>query len=135
MSGSKRVKPIHDMIAEKRSAIEKLELEIVKRKGEIETLELALRRMTGQPDQPVKARQRRSNVKGYLLDLLTAAGETGLNAVMAVDVAAKAGEHLERGTISSLLSRFKNEGVVSYNGTVYKVIQRQAKAEDASAVH
>lgn len=124
------MKFIDDMLAEKRAQMEKLQIEI-------ETLESAKRRASGEPEIQAKAKTRRSNVKGFLIDLLRQANSTGLNAASAVEMAAKLGEHLERGTASSLLSRFKSEGVVTYDGNVYRLKQPVAaeQNEDTAAMH
>lgn len=77
------------------------------------------REARGEPKMKIRAP--RSNVKQTILELLTKAGDAGLNAALAVETAAKAGVTLERGTVSSLLSRLKNEGVVTYDGALYRL--------------
>ncbi len=72
-------------------------------------------------ESSVKSRAPRSNVKQAVLDLLEKVGSAGLNASMAVDMAASEGLALERGTVSSLLSRMKNEGVVIYENGLYRL--------------
>lgn len=69
----------------------------------------------------VKSRAPRSNVKSAVIGLLERVGAEGLNATSAVEMAAKEGLSLERGTVSSLLSRMKNEGVVSYENGLYRL--------------
>lgn len=93
--------------------------EIDKLKAQESLIRDMIREANGEPK--VKLRAPRSNVKQAVLDLLEKVGTEGLNATMAVDMAANAGVTLERGTVSSLLSRLKNEGVVDYNGTVYRL--------------
>ncbi len=66
-------------------------------------------------------RTRRSHAKQLVLELLEEQNELGLNASLAVDLAKKRGENLERGTVSSLLSRLKNESIVTYDGTMYRL--------------
>ena len=77
------------------------------------------REARGEPK--VKLRAPRSNVKQAVLDLLENAGADGLNAALAVEAAAKAGVTLERGTVSSLLSRLKNEGIVTHEDGLYRL--------------
>lgn len=77
------------------------------------------REAKGEPK--VKLRAPRSNVKQTVLALLEAAGAAGINAAMAVEKTAKEGIAMDRGTVSSLLSRLKNEGVVWYDGSVYRL--------------
>jgi hypothetical protein len=95
-------------------------------KGQEALLLKMIRDASGEPK--VKLRAPRSNVKQTVLDLLEKAGEAGLNAATAVDTAAKAGTTIERGTVSSLLSRLKNEGVVTYDGSVYRLIKTRPDA-------
>ena len=93
-------------------------------------LEELIRQERGEPS--VKMRAPRSNVKQAVIDLLTTVGATGLNASQAVALAAKEGVALDRGSVSSLLSRMKNEGIVGYDGSVYKLI---VSPERAATIH
>lgn len=63
----------------------------------------------------------KQSVKGMLLRLLEEAGATGLNAALAVRTATRRGIDLDRGSVSSMLSRFKREGVVIYDGEKYRL--------------
>lgn len=78
-----------------------------------------IREAKGEPK--AKLRAPRSNVKQTILAMLEDAGVIGINATGAVERAARNGVSLERGTVSSLLSRLKNEGVVSYDGAAYRL--------------
>ncbi|QYK42551.1 MAG: hypothetical protein KF887_05380 [Paracoccaceae bacterium] len=89
------------------------------------------REARGEPKTKIRAP--RSNVKQTILDLLADAGDAGLNAALAVETAAKAKVTLERGTVSSLLSRLKNEGVVSYDGSLYRLVK--PKQDTSPNVH
>ena len=94
-------------------------------------LEDMLRETRGEP--VVKMRAPRSNVKQAVLDLLVNVGAQGLNAAKAVEMAAADGVALDRGSVSSLLSRLKNEKVVEYNqqAGLYRLISFQ----DAATIH
>lgn len=100
--------------------------EVERIKAQEELIRDMIREAKGEPK--VKLRAPRSNVKQTVLDLLDQAGAAGLNAATAVETAAKAGVTLERGTVSSLLSRLKNEGVVAYDGTVYRLAVYKGEA-------
>lgn len=100
--------------------------EMEKLKAQEDLIRDMIREANGEPK--VKLRAPRSNVKQAILDLLEKAGEIGLNAATAVETAAKAGMTLERGTVSSLLSRLKNEGVVAYDGSVYRLMKYKPEA-------
>jgi hypothetical protein len=95
--------------------------EIEKLKAQEYLIRDMIREASGEPK--VKIRAPRSNVKQTILDLLEKAGADGLNAATAVETAGKAGVTLERGTVSSLLSRLKNEEVVAYDGSVYRLMR------------
>jgi len=82
------------------------------------------------PVQNVRHRAARSNVKSAVLDLLAQVGANGLNAAIAVDMASERGQNIERGSVSSLLSRLKNDGVVTYDGSLYRLA-----GVDAQNVH
>jgi hypothetical protein len=89
-------------------------------KIKLETVRESIRRAKGEPE-PKSARGRRGlNVKSYLLQLLEQQGPMGLNANQAVELAAKDNKVFERGTVSSLLSRFKGD-VAYYDGQVYRL--------------
>lgn len=68
------------------------------------------------------SRAPRSNVKQEVIDLLRIVKASGLNATMAVEMA-KTEHNVEigRGTVSSLLSRMKNDGIVTYIGGLYRL--------------
>lgn len=66
-------------------------------------------------------RAARSAVKDLLLGVLAERGALGLNARTMVDLAAERGEKLRLGTVSSLLSRLKNDGLVTYDGRAYRI--------------
>jgi len=57
---------------------------------------------------------RRSGVKAFVLDLLQDRGAHGLNAAIAVEIASARGVLMDRASVSSLLSRLKQDGIVSY---------------------
>lgn len=116
MARTKTMKALEEMLAERQAQLTQLRTEIA-------LLEDAIRRTSGEPEKPQKQRAARSNVKSLVLDLLKEVGADGLNAGIAVDLAQKRGDHLERGSVSSLLSRLKSEGTVTYDGSVYRLSQ------------
>lgn len=100
-------------------------------KNKIAGLEMAMALLNG--DKPdlvgTEARPRRTNVKGTLLELLREAGTTGINANSAVEIASRRGLSLDRGTVSSLLSRFKRDDLVVYDGQRYRLKEFAARSE------
>ena len=99
--------------------------------AEISLLESMLAEAKGEPDpsQP-KQRAKRSSVKSYVLELLDQVGEKGLNAAIAVSMATQEGRDLDRNSVSSLLSRLKNEGLLVYDGDKYRLKSRMSTSED-----
>lgn len=76
----------------------------------------------GPPSHAISSvRAAKGSVKTTVLDLLKEAGRRGLNAATAVDLAKSKGIELERGSVSSLLSRLKTDDVVIYDGSVYRL--------------
>jgi len=91
-------------------------------KHKISGMELAISLMDRDDNhQPAADTSKRGNAKSLLLDLLKEAGTTGLTSNSAVEIAARRGTKLERGTAASNLSRLKADGAVVYDGSVYRL--------------
>ena len=93
-------------------------------RNKIAGLEMAISILqTGTPELKAQPRSasRRSGVKGFVLDLLKERGAGGLNAAIAVEIAQKRGVLMDRGSVSSLLSRLKQDNVVTYDGHTYRL--------------
>jgi hypothetical protein len=90
----------------------------------ISGLELAISLLEQDQDerqQPAKELSQRGSAKALLLDLLREVGTTGLNATTAVEIAARRGVKLERGTAASNLSRMKADNTVTYDRERYRL--------------
>jgi len=99
-------------------------VELRQRERDIEALRNRLKgieaSMAALGGEPVIGSQRRNrNVKKTVMDLIIDAGHAGITAVEIVERAAIAGRRLDRPSVSSLLSRLKREGVLSFNGERY----------------
>lgn len=127
--GTKQMQPALELEA-------RLEKQIAELQKQLEGVRMAIRALRGESDKPA-VRSPRPNVKQIILSLLEEVGKTGLNATMAVEQAAKRNEQIERPTVSSLLSRFKSDGLVTYDGSVYRLKKYSASAssEGAQAMH
>lgn len=116
-------------MSDMRSRLDHIQSMIEKHLREVDKLRaqesLLLEMLDERPVPPV-GRAQKGSVKTMVLDLLEEAGATGLNATTAVGMAEKKGLHLERGSVSSLLSRLKNDGVVSYDNDVYRLSHHTA---------
>jgi hypothetical protein len=115
----------------------KLQNELEALKGKIAGLDMAINIVqkagTKTDLQPVS---RRSGVKGFVLDLLRERGADGLNAAVAVEIAAGRGVLMDRGSVSSLLSRLKSDDVVVYENDIYKLkeFSTETSADHPTAV-
>lgn len=107
--------------------LEQVRRDIEKLRAQETLLVDMMREASGEPK--IKPRAPRSNVKQAVLDLLDQVGTKGLNAATAVELAGQSGMSLERGTVSSLLSRLKSEGALVYDGRVYRL---KGYAEDGT---
>lgn len=102
----------------------RLLIEIEALKNKIAGIELAISLLQqGDSDIAPEARDtsKRGNAKTLILDLLREVGTTGLNANTAVEIAARRGVVLQRGTAASNLSRLKADEIVIYDGDKYRL--------------
>ena len=118
--------------------LQRLRDELARINGEIRTLEgrrdgllLAIAVVNDDPvDAPSHAtardatRKPRGPLKEIVLRLLSENEERGLVAVDVVDLAKAQGHDLDRNSVSSLLSRFKRDGIVEYDGKKYRIPRR-----------
>lgn len=72
------------------------------------------------PDDVKPANGRRSPIKDTVLRLTQAHAEQGVVAADIVHLARTEGVTLDRNSVSSLLSKFKRDGVLDYDGKVYR---------------
>jgi hypothetical protein len=111
MSKAPKMKDMKERLDNIRREIEKLQAQ-----------ESLLLDMMG--EEPVKVATKRApkgSVKVRVLELLESQGRSGLNAARAVELTEAAGDALDRGSVSSLLSRLKQDGVVVYDGNNYRL--------------
>lgn len=72
------------------------------------------------------------NTTETIMGLLQKSGGTGLNAQTAVALAAGEGLSLNKGSVSSLLSRLKRDGIVIYENARYKLKEYARRGERSS---
>ncbi len=95
--------------------------------GRIEGLKQALRLHTGaaSTSNPFstaeKKRIRRGNLKETVLSLAQEVAENGMSSEECITLAKERGIDLVPGSVSSLLSRLKNDGVVFFDGQRYRL--------------
>lgn len=111
------------MLADQRARLMS-EMEALRNK--IAGLDMAIALLRGdQSEEGVPSpskRAKRGNVKEAVLDLISESGEAGLSATDCVAAArASRGLDLDRGSVSSLLSRLKKDEVLFYDGERYRL--------------
>lgn len=110
-----------------REKLRDIELQISALQGEERALKMAISVVS---DEPISShsdtlsrgtvRKRASPLKDIVLGLIGENAERGLVAIDIVDLAKARGLELDRNSVSSLLSRFKKEGTLQYDGKVYR---------------
>jgi hypothetical protein len=86
----------------------------------IATLEMTVAMLKGHEEEGADGTIRH-NVKETLLELLREAGACGLSTSLALQKAARRGVKLDRGSVSSRLSKFKKEGIAIFDGERYRL--------------
>ena len=103
---------------------DQLLVEIEALRNKVSGIEMAIALFDDDHAAPAPSlRRKHTGTKGTLLDLLNEVGTTGLNGAIAIEIAERRGIHLDRQSVSSLLSRLKNDGVVVYENQRYRLKQ------------
>jgi predicted nucleic acid-binding Zn-ribbon protein len=126
----RKMKPEIQRLNEER---DRLVREIVALQNQLTGIERAIALVSGEivEPSPVK-RERTRGVKEAVLGAVEGAGGMGINVNELMQRTEREGVHLERGTVSSLLSRFKREGVLSMkDGRYYVVPASEKEAREA----
>lgn len=121
-SPKQQLQKLHDTLAELDA-----ELEALKNKKAGVQLAIAVLERVDIDDDVIDegGRARRGAVKETLFELLKEAGKTGLNAHSAVEMAKRRSIDLDRGTVSSTLSRMKRDGAVDHDGERYRLREKE----------
>ena len=93
---------------------------------------IALLDGSGEPVESIRTRSSTS-VKAVLLGFLKEVGLSGLHAQQAIEMADRRGLTLNLGSVSSTLSRFKNDGIVKYDGERYRLNEYSRAPDQPSA--
>lgn len=118
MSKAPKMKDLRDRLDIIRREIEKYQREMDKLQAQ-ESLVLDL--LGEEPARVTGKRAPKGSVKIRVLEMLESQGRSGLNAAKAVELSEAEGDALDRGSVSSLLSRLKQDNVVVYDGSNYRL--------------
>jgi hypothetical protein len=104
--------------------------------GELRGMDRAISVMKGEAASPQEAERkpRTRNVKETVLSLVQKAGHEGLNVNELLIAAQRENIHLERGTVSSLLSRFKRENVLDMRDGRYFLSSPPTKDREVEVI-
>jgi hypothetical protein len=98
-----------------------LRFEMEALRNKIEGLEIAINVVSGGRPEQALPTGRRPHVSEVIMNLLRDSGETGLKPRTAIDLAARAGISLNRGSVYTLLNRMARTGVIVHEGSRYKL--------------
>lgn len=94
---------------------DRLRKEIVGLQRELSGLERAIRIVDDVGIATERTGGKRPNVKGTILGVVNDRGALGVTVYEIVEAASDRGQTLDRGSVSSLLSRLKKEGTLTYD--------------------
>ena len=120
---------IKKLLEEKASRLKQIE----NLQSEIKGLDVAIRVMSGEnsnePQVVLEPKTRSKNVKDTVLSIVTHSESSGVTVNELMNKAQLNGIALERGSVSSLLSRLKREGVLQIkDGRYYTISQHHGGA-------
>ena len=95
------------------------EREVEALRNKIKGLDAGIATLEGVDIATDPRRRTRRNVKKSVMEIIADSAKAGVTAIEVVERAAAKGKQLDRGSVSSLLSRFKREGVLIFNGERY----------------
>ena len=95
--------------------------------NQITGLERAIALIEDKGSEQIKGAKKQP-IKALVLDLLEEVGTTGINGATVVKIASARGVTVERSSVSSLLSRLKADGIVTFDGSMYRLPRYAAPA-------
>lgn len=126
-SQKQNLKRLGELRSKISSQIDKLNSEIERLKAQLSGVEMAIRTLSDENKSALTGgdfsnviNHPRRDLKSIILGLLKEAGDGGLNASMIVNRAHLIhGLELSRTTVSSLLSRYKANNLITFDGRLY----------------
>jgi chorismate mutase len=119
------------MLEERRRQIDAEINQLMTRRAEIDLL-IARSRGEAESVPAAEPPRRRRNVKKTVMELVEMAGSAGVTATEVVDRAGAIGRELDRGSVSSLLSKFKGQGALIFDGERYYPASKALSPEPQS---
>ena len=111
---------LHDLRDSLLADISQRERELDALRNRLKGIDAAIAALSGNDTPPEPQRRNRRNVKQTAMELILEAGPAGVTAHEIVDRAAVLGRQFDRPSVSSLLSRLKREGILSFDGERYR---------------
>jgi hypothetical protein len=87
------------------------------------------------PEKVTSTRKPRSPIKDVVIGLISEFKEAGLSVNEVIEQAQKRGQDLDRGSVSSLLSRLKREGILILKDSKYRLSDPFPSAEGGADPH
>jgi hypothetical protein len=112
-------KQLNELRDQQAAVVADLEHKLAEARVRLNAYETAIATVEGSPI-PTGQKGRRSNVKKMVMDLINEAAQAGVTAVSVVERGGALGKQLDRGSVSSLLSRLKREGTLTFDGERYR---------------
>lgn len=116
---TKEMEKLFELRDRQASDVADLEKRLAEARVRLHAYDTAIATMGGHA-LPVGGRLRQPNVKKTVMGLVHDAASNGITALEVVDRAAGKGRTLDRNSVSSLLSRMKREGTLTFDGERYR---------------
>jgi hypothetical protein len=129
---SDKMQKLYDLREGLTAEIQQRERELDALRNRLKGIDAAIATISGVEFSNDPKRRNRRNVKKTVMDLIIQAADAGVTANEIVEQASIGGRRFDRPSVSSLLSRLKREGVLSFDGERYHLIRNQASEKPAS---
>jgi len=128
MEISAAIGPLESLIRQR----DRLLVEMEALRNQIAGLDMAIKLISDAPDLAPVAARGKVHVSETIISLLRESGENGLRPKTTIELAARRGIHLNRGSVYSLLNRMEHTGRVVREDSCYKLIEFSRRRDLAS---
>lgn len=119
---TEKMKPLKELRDQQAAEVADLERKLADARIRLSTYERAIAAMGG-PAVATDKRSRQSNVKRTVMGIINEAAQAGITAADVVERGNATGKALEKRSVSSLLSRLKREGTLTFDGERYRPVE------------